>query len=47
MYTVMTLKPFEKKIYLSSPTMHGEELTYITEAIDTNWVSTKSHQFRY
>ncbi len=31
---------FEKKIYLSSPTMHGEELQYITEAYETNWMST-------
>lgn len=34
------MKPFEKKIYLSSPTMHGEELKYITEAYETNWMST-------
>ena len=34
------MKPFAKKIYLSSPTMHGEELTYMTEAFDTNWMST-------
>ncbi len=32
--------PFEKKIYLSSPTMHGDELTYMTEAFATNWMST-------
>ncbi len=32
--------PFEKKIYLSSPTMHGDELKYMTEAYDTNWMST-------
>ncbi len=32
--------PFEKKIYLSSPTMHGEELKYMTEAFETNWMST-------
>ena len=31
---------FEKKIYLSSPTMHGDELKYITEAYETNWMST-------
>lgn len=29
-----------KKIYLSSPTMHGDELAYVREAIETNWVST-------
>jgi len=28
-----------KRIYLSSPTMHGEELKYIQEAFDTNWVA--------
>ena len=31
---------FDKKIYLSSPTMHGEEMEYIKEAFDTNWLST-------
>ncbi len=31
---------FEKKIWLSSPTMHGEELQYMKEAFDTNWMST-------
>lgn len=36
----MNVKPFEKKIYLSSPTMHGEELKYMTEAYETNWMST-------
>ena len=36
----MDIKPFEKKIYLSSPTMHGEELQYMKEAFDTNWMST-------
>ena len=33
-------KPFEKKVWLASPTMHGEELKYITEAYETNWMST-------
>ncbi len=32
--------PFEKKVYLSSPTMHGDELKYMKEAYDTNWMST-------
>lgn len=31
---------FPKKVWLSSPTMHGEELEYIEEAFRTNWVST-------
>ena len=34
------IKPFEHKVYLSSPTMHGEELWYMTEAYETNWMST-------
>lgn len=31
---------FENKIWLSSPTMHGDELKYVTEAYETNWMST-------
>ncbi|MDK0796550.1 aminotransferase class I/II-fold pyridoxal phosphate-dependent enzyme [Clostridium perfringens] len=34
------LRPFEKKIWLSSPTMHGDEIKYITDAYETNWMST-------
>lgn len=29
----------KKRIYLSSPTMHGEEQEFIREAFDTNWVA--------
>ncbi len=36
----MDIKPFEKKVYLSSPTMHGDELKYMQEAYETNWMST-------
>lgn len=36
----MKLKKFEKKVWLSSPTMHGSELEYVKEAYDTNWMST-------
>ena len=36
----MNIKPFENKIWLSSPTMHGEEIKYMTEAYETNWMST-------
>lgn len=36
----MDIKPFENKVWLSSPTMHGDELKYITEAYETNWMST-------
>lgn len=34
------IKPFVKKIWLSSPTMHGEEIKYMQEAYETNWMST-------
>lgn len=34
------IRPFEKKIWLSSPTMHGDEQRWVDEAIRTNWVST-------
>lgn len=37
---IMEFRPFEKKIWLSSPTMHGSEQKYVKEAFDTNWVST-------
>ncbi len=30
---------FSKKLYLSTPTMHGEEMKYIQEAFDTNWIA--------
>ena len=36
----MPIKPFEEKIWLSSPTMHGDEIKYITQAYETNWMST-------
>jgi dTDP-4-amino-4,6-dideoxygalactose transaminase len=29
----------KKRLYLSSPTMHGEEMEYIREAFETNWVA--------
>ena len=34
------MKPFEKRIFLASPYMHGEELEYIKEAFETNWITT-------
>ena len=33
------MKQVEKRILLSSPTMHGEELQYIQEAFDKNWIA--------
>ncbi|MCI5957778.1 MAG: aminotransferase class I/II-fold pyridoxal phosphate-dependent enzyme [Clostridiales bacterium] len=40
MFVRKTIEPFEKKVWLSSPTMHGEELAYMTEAYELNWMST-------
>ncbi len=37
---ILEYAPFEKKVWLSSPTMHGEELEYMKLAFDTNWMST-------
>lgn len=36
----MDIKKFDKKIWLSSPTMHGPELEYVKDAYETNWMST-------
>lgn len=33
-------KRFKDKVFLATPTMHGEELTYMKEAFDTNWMTT-------
>ena len=33
-------EPFEKKVWLSSPTMHGPELEYVKQAYAANWMST-------
>ncbi|MCI1268540.1 MAG: DegT/DnrJ/EryC1/StrS family aminotransferase [Ruminococcus sp.] len=40
MFENRSFKKFENKVWLSSPTMHGDELKYITEAYETNWMST-------
>lgn len=34
------MEAFENKLWLSSPTMHGDEWKYVKEAYDTNWMST-------
>lgn len=31
---------FEKKVWLSSPTMYPESMRYVMEAYETNWMST-------
>ena len=34
------LEPFPSRLWLSSPTMHGDEQRWVDDAIRTNWVST-------
>lgn len=34
------MEVFQNKIWLASPTMHGEELKYIQDAFDQNWITT-------
>lgn len=34
------MEPFKEKVWLSSPTMHGEELKYMQDAYEKNWMST-------
>ena len=36
----MEQKKLKNKIWLATPTMHGEEQKYVQEAFETNWVST-------
>ncbi|MBQ6560435.1 MAG: DegT/DnrJ/EryC1/StrS family aminotransferase [Erysipelotrichaceae bacterium] len=36
----MERKPLEKKVFLATSTMHGDEQKYINEAIESNWVTT-------
>lgn len=31
---------FEKKVWLASPTMHGEEQQYVNRAFELNWITT-------
>ncbi|WP_407397691.1 DegT/DnrJ/EryC1/StrS family aminotransferase [Anaerovibrio sp.] len=40
MFSNSDIEPFESKVWLSSPTMHGDEIKYVQEAYDTNWMST-------
>ena len=37
---MMSETVLNKKIWLASPTMHGDELKYMQDAYDTNWMST-------
>ena len=36
----LKMEKFKNKIWLSTPTMHGEEIEYIKQAYETNWMST-------
>lgn len=38
--TKIKFKPFDKKVWLATPTMHGEELKYMQDAFEKNWMST-------
>ncbi len=40
MFCATDIEPFEQKVWLSSPTMHGDELCWVTEAYESNWMST-------
>lgn len=40
MYIGKDIKPFDKKVWLASPTMHGEELKWMTDAYNKNWMTT-------
>lgn len=33
-------KPFDKKVWLASPTMHGDELKWMKDAFEKNWMTT-------
>ena len=34
------MEAFKNKVWLASPTMHGDEIRYMQEAYDTNWMTT-------
>ncbi len=37
---VKFMEAFKNKVWLASPTMHGDEIRYMQEAYDTNWMTT-------
>lgn len=37
---IKDILPFDHTVWLASPTMHGEELQYMKEAYELNWMST-------
>ena len=34
------VEPFESKVWLSSPTMHGDEQKWVNDAFEKNWITT-------
>ena len=34
------MERFEEKVWLATPTMHGDEIKYVQEAYETSWMST-------
>lgn len=40
MYNKKNIIPLKNHVYLASPTMHGEEIEYVKQAYETNWMST-------
>lgn len=40
MFKRTDIQPFEKKVWLSSPTMYSDSMKYVMEAYETNWMST-------
>lgn len=37
----MKFEPFKNKLWLATPTMHDDEIKYIQEAFDANWITTE------
>lgn len=35
------IKPFEKPVWLATPTYHGEEMEYVKQAAELNWITTE------
>ena len=40
MFVRKDVKPFAKKVWLASPTMHGDELKWMSDAYNKNWMTT-------
>ena len=41
MFKGTDIKPFETKVWLASPTMHGDELKYMTEKLASEYIGVK------